>query len=135
MPLWRRTLWHLLLALGLVAAVFVSMAACVLLLGSREGGMMLGLAVGLFIGQCGFAWRFRAGTVAARLGAAVVVFLLAAVAASLVGALVSLTNHFMYGLWDVIVPYLAVTVVFWEWASRRRSHAGAHEVGRCREGE
>ncbi len=135
MPLWKRILWYLLLIVGLVAAVFVSMAAGILLSGSREGGMMLGLAVGLFAGQCGFAWRFGAGSVAARVGAAAGVFLLAAVAATFVGALGSVTNRYMYGLWDAVLPYLVVTVGFWEWAYRRRGHTAAHVVVSCRERE
>lgn len=119
----KRLLWHFLLTLNLVVAVFLSMFVVIVLLGSREEGMMAGLAVGLFLGQTGFAWRFLTASAAARVGAAAAIFLVAAIASTLAGAIGSPTNRFMYGLWDAIIPYLIVTIVFWEWAYRKRNPA------------
>jgi hypothetical protein len=28
----------------------------------------------------------------------------------------------MYGLWDAIVPYLIVTIIFWEWAYKKQKY-------------
>lgn len=116
----KRLLWHFLLTLILIVAILISMLAGIALLGSRETGMMVGLAVGLFLGQAAFAWRFLTASVWKRLGAAAAIFLVAAIASTLVGRIGSLTNRFMYGLWDVVVPYLIVTIVFWEWAYRKQ---------------
>lgn len=96
----------------------------IVLLGSREGGMMFGLAFGLFLGQIGFAWRFLTASVGVRIGAATAIFLVAAIASTLAGAIGSLTDRFMYGLWDAIVPYLIVTIIFWEWAYKKQNNAG-----------
>jgi hypothetical protein len=121
----KRLLWHFLLTLNLVIVIFISMFGGIALLGSRESGMMLGLAVGLFLGQTGFAWRFLAASVWARLGAAAAIFLVAAIASTLVGMIGSPTNRFMYGLWDVVVPYLVVTIIFWEWAYKKQINTGS----------
>lgn len=125
MALARRFLWHFLLALNLVMAVFLSMFIGIVLLGSREEGMMVGLAFGLFLGQLGFAWRFLAASAGARVGAAAAVFLVAAMASTAVEALGGFTNRFMYGLWDAVVPYLIVTIIFWEWAYKKQNNTGA----------
>lgn len=85
---------------------------------------MLGLALGLFLGQLGFAWRFLAASVGARVGAAAAVFLVAAMTSAAVGALGGFTNRFMYGLWDAVVPYLIVTIIFWEWAYKKQNNTG-----------
>jgi predicted anti-sigma-YlaC factor YlaD len=117
----KRLLWHLLLTFNLVMGIFLSMFVGIALLGSREAGMMVGLASGLFLGQTGFAWRFLTASVWARIGAAAVIFLVAAITSTLIGMIGSLTNRFMYGLWDVIVPYLIVTIIFWEWAYKKQN--------------
>ena len=72
----------------------------------------------------GFAWRFLAAPVWMRIGAAAAVFLVAVLTSTLIGMIGSLTNRFMYGLWDVIVPYLIVTIIFWEWAYKRQNNNG-----------
>lgn len=118
----KRFLWHFLLTLNLVIAIFLSMFVGIVLLGSREGGMMFGLAFGLFLGQIGFAWRFLTASVGARIGTAIAIFLVAATASTLVGMIGSLTDRFMYGLWDAIVPYLIVTIIFWEWAYKKQKY-------------
>jgi hypothetical protein len=124
----KRILWHFLLALNLVMAVFLCMLGSIAMLGGREEGMRLGLGLGLLLGQMGFAWRFLKASFPMRVGAAAGTFLLAAIAATLLGALGSVTNRFMYGLWDVVVPYLLVTIVVWEWAYRRqRSMPHGHD--------
>lgn len=87
--------------------------------------MMVGLAFGLFLGQTGFAWRFLLASAWARIGAAAAIFLVAAIASSLVGMIGSLTDRFMYGLWDVVVPYLIVTILFWEWASKKQANTNS----------
>ena len=118
----KRLLWHFLLTFNLVIGIFISMFVGVALLGSREAGMMVGLAFGLFLGQTGFAWRFLTASVWARIGAAAAVFLVAAITSTLIGMIGSLTNRFMYGLWDVMVPYLIVTIIFWEWAYKKQNN-------------
>lgn len=121
----KRLLWHLLLTFNLVIWIFISMFAGIALLGSREAGMMVGLGFGLFIGQIGFAWHFLVASVWARIGAAVAIFLVAGIASTLVRMIGSLTNQLMYGLWDVVVPYLIVTILFWEWAYKKQVDIGA----------
>ena len=120
----KRLLWHFLLTFNLVIGIFLSMFVGIALLGSREAGMMVGLAFGLFIGQMGFAWRFMTASVWARIGAAAAIFLVAAITSTLIGMIGSLTNRFMYGLWDVIVPYLIVTIIFWEWVYKKQNDTG-----------
>jgi hypothetical protein len=120
----KRLLWHLLLTFNLVMWIFLSMFAGIALLGSREAGMKVGLAFGLFLGQTGFAWRFLVASVWARIGTAAAIFLFAAITSTLFRTIGSLTNQFMYGILDVIVPYLIVTIIFWEWAYKKQNNTG-----------
>ena len=90
--------------------------------------MMVGLAFGLFLGQAGFAWRFLPTSVWTRLVVASAIFLVAAIVSTLVGMIGSLTNRFMYGIWDVLLPYLFVTIILWEWAYKKHlnTSSGIH---------
>lgn len=121
----KRLLWHLLLTFSLVIGIFISMFAGIALLGSREEGMTGGLAFGLFLGQAGFAWRFLVAPVWARIGAAAAIFLVAGIVSTLVGMIGGPGNRLMYGLWDVVVPYLIVTILLWEWVYKKQVNAGS----------
>lgn len=58
MNIGKRLVFHVLLAMLLVVAVFLSIFAAITILGDREAGMVLGRPAGLVLGQLGFSYRF-----------------------------------------------------------------------------
>lgn len=114
MNIGKRLIFHALSAMLLVVAVFGCMFAAIMILGDREAGMVLGLFTGLVLGQLGFSYRFLSASLWMRFAFSLAVFLFASIVSVGVASSGIFATGIMYGLWDVVLPYVAATIASWE---------------------
>jgi hypothetical protein len=110
----QRTMRYLGLCVSSILIPFLVVPTIILLTGSRESGMLLGLLTGLFLIQLAFSFFFLKSGILVNVVAATIVVILASLTTHLITALELRSGIDHYGFYDVITAYFFSATLFWE---------------------